>query len=492
MPRRKLIFALAALVGGVSVALAALALSRDASTPDAVVAVGAAPQQPVSASGPHGGTVLTQGALSVEVVLSEKPGDARLVVYPLLDGKPVEIKEVSVAGILTRYDGTREALQFAASGAGFSTTAPVAKPHVFDASIDLRVRGRAATFNLSRADGVVVLSAEQIKAAQIGVARVGPAEIAATFQLPGEIKFNEDRTAHIVPRVAGIVERVAVSIGQRVEKGQLLAVFASAELADRRSDLLTAQRRLAAARTAYQREKTLWQERISAEQDYLQAQEQLSEAEIAVHTARQKLLALNAPSATGALNRYELRAPFAGTIVEKHVTPGEAIAADANVFVLSDLSTVWAEMAVPAQRLNEVRVGREATVSAAAFASQSRGPIAYVGALLGEQTRTAPARVVLPNPEGAWRPGMFVNVAVHAGRQAAAVAVASDALQDIDGTPVVFVQTPKGFVAQSIEAGRRDSRMVEIVSGLKAGQAYVAANSFVLKAELGKGSLEEE
>lgn len=123
----------------------------------------------------------------------------------------------------------------------------------------------------------------------------GPASIATSFQLPGEIKFNEDRTAHVVPRVAGIVERVAVSIGQRVEQGQLLAVIASTDLADRRSELLSAERRLQAARTSYARERTLWEERISAEQDYLQAQVQLREAEIAAQNARQKLAALNAP-----------------------------------------------------------------------------------------------------------------------------------------------------------------------------------------------------
>jgi cobalt-zinc-cadmium efflux system membrane fusion protein len=311
--------------------------------------------------------------------------------------------------------------------------------------------------------------------------------------LPGEIRFNEDRTAHVVPRVAGIVERVAVSIGQHVAQGQLLAVIASSDLADRRSELLTAERRLSAARVSYEREKTLWLERISAEQDYLQAQVQLRETDIAVQNARQKLAALNAPApaVSGALNRYELRAPFAGTIVEKHVTPGEAIAADANVFVLSDLSTIWAEMAVPAQRLNDVRVGREASVSATAFESKASGPIAYVGSLLGEQTRTAPARVVLPNPEGTWRPGMFVNVSVDAGRQAVPVAIASDALQDIDGSPVIFVQSPKGFVAQAVETGRRDSQVTEIVKGLKTGQHYASANSFVLKAELGKSSAEE-
>jgi cobalt-zinc-cadmium efflux system membrane fusion protein len=351
---------------------------------------------------------------------------------------------------------------------------------------------RPASVAFSRADNAVVLSAGQIKASQIGLAQAGPAQVATSFQLPGEIRFNEDRTAHVVPRVAGIVERVMVSTGEKVEKGQLLAVIASTDLAGRRSEFLSAERRLSSARISYEREKTLWEERISAEQDYLQAQVQLREAEIATQSARQKLAALGAPVSDGALNRYELRAPFTGTIVEKHLATGEAIAADANVFVVSDLSSVWAEMAVPAQRLNDVRVGREASVSAMAFESKSIGPIAYVGSLLGEQTRTAAARVVLPNPDGAWRPGMFVNVSVDAGRQDVAVAVASDALQDIDGAQTIFVRSPEGFVAQAVEIGRRDGRVVEVVKGLNPGQQYAASNSFILKAELGKGGAEEE
>ncbi len=342
-----------------------------------------------------------------------------------------------------------------------------------------------------RPDRAVTLDANQIEAAGILVARAGPAEIVTAVQLVGEIRFNEDRTAHIVPRVPGIVERVAVTVGEQVTQGQLLAEIASADLADRRSELLTAERRLSAARVSYEREKALWLEQVSAEQDYLQAQTQLREADIALQNARQKLAALNAPPAAGNLSRYELRAPFAGTIVEKHLAPGEALAADANVFVLSDLSSVWAEMAVPAQRMNDVRIGRQATVDATAFESQARGPIIHVGSLLGEQTRTAPARVLLPNPSGTWRPGMFVNVSVDAGQQAVAVAVASEALQDLDGSPVVFVQSPGGFVAQAVETGRHDNQITEIVKGLKTGQAYASTNSFVLKAELGKGSAEE-
>lgn len=488
MQRKPLILAGAAAAGALAIVLA---LARAPSTSSAPAASGAAAAAPASgATGPHGGAMFAQGALSAEIVLSEKPDDARLVVYPFVDGKPVE-QGAAVSATLTRHDGERVALQFAQAGAKYTSAQPIARPHVFDASIDVRIGARSASFPFSRADGAIALDDTQLGAARIGIARAGPAQIITSFQLPGEIRFNEDRTAHVVPRVAGIVERVAVSIGENVKPGQVLAVIASTDLADRRSELMTAERRLQAARTSYAREKTLWEERISAEQDYLQAQVQLREAEIAAANARQKLAALNASTASGALNRYELRAPFAGTIVEKHIAPGEAIAADANVFVVSDLSSVWAEMAVPAQRLNDVRVGRHATVSAAAFESKSSGPIAYVGALLGEQTRTAPARVVLPNPDGAWRPGMFVNVTVDAGAQNVPVAIESDALQDVDGAPAVFVQTPKGFVAQAVETGRRDERRVEIVKGLAPGQTYAAANSFVLKAELGKGVADE-
>ncbi|BBU32336.1 cobalt-zinc-cadmium resistance protein (plasmid) [Burkholderia sp. THE68] len=485
MPRSRLLAITVAAVG-VSIALAVLVTTLRAKQTD-VVGDGAS----VAAGSPHGGTMLKSGDLTLEVVLSEKPDDARIILYPSAGGKPLR-NGVTATVQLRRAQGTTETIRFIAAGNRLTSAQSIAKPHVFESTLQVLWNGKQATFEFARSDGAIPLDAQQMRNAGIDVRKSGPAQIASIVQVPGEIRFNEDRTAHVVPRVAGIVEQVAVSIGETVRKGQLLAVVASTDLADRRSELLTSERRLSAARTAYQREKMLWEERISAEQDYLQAQVQLREAEIAVQNARQKLIALNANPGGGALNRYELRAPFSGTIVAKHVTPGEAIAAEANVFTLSDLSTVWAEMAVPAQHFDAVRVGRTATVKAAAFASSSQGPISYVGALLGEQTRSAQARVVLPNPDGAWRPGMFVNVFVSAGGQTVPVAVVSDALQEIDGSPAVFVATPKGFVAQPVRTGRKDDRMVEVVSGLSVGQQYVASNSFVLKAELGKGSVEEE
>lgn len=337
----------------------------------------------------------------------------------------------------------------------------------------------------------IVLSEAQIKAAGITLAKAGPADISTILTLPGEIRFNEDRTAHVVPKLAGVVVAVQAELGETVKRGQLLAVLASSALSEQRSELLSAQRRLALASTTLERERKLWQDKISAEQDYLQAKQAMNEAEIAVQNARQKLSVLGTGAAAGTqLNQLELRAPFDGVVMEKHLALGEAIKEDANVFTISDLSTVLADFAVPPQDLNRVHVGETVIVRASAFAAQASGKITYVGSLLGEQTRTANARVALANPERAWRPGLFVNVDVQSGLSTAAVTVAADAVQTVDGQSAVFVRNATGFAVQPVTLGRSDGKLTEILQGLPAGATYAAANSFVLKAELGKGSAE--
>ena len=340
----------------------------------------------------------------------------------------------------------------------------------------------------------VKLHDAQVKAAGIVLAVAAPARIGTAITLPGEIRFNEDRTAHVVPKLAGVVLSVSAELGQNVKQGQVLAVVASSGLSDQRSELLSAQRRLALAATTYERERRLWQDKISAEQDYLQARQALNEAEIAVQNARQKLDAYGAGAGAGGtqLNRLELRAPFDGVVMEKHLALGEAVKEDANVFTISDLSSVWAELAVPPRDLNRVRVGETVVVRAAAFDAQASGKITYVGSLLGEQTRTAKARVALANPDRAWRPGLFVNVEVQAGQADVAVTVAADALQTVEDKPTLFVKTKGGFEVRHIVSGRSDGRVVEVLQGLKAGEQYAAAGSFVLKAELGKEGAEHE
>jgi cobalt-zinc-cadmium efflux system membrane fusion protein len=352
---------------------------------------------------------------------------------------------------------------------------------------------KASNQQAEKKSAKIVLDEAQIKAAGITVNTAGAAKISTVVILPGEVRYNEDRTAHVVPRLGGVVESVRADLGQNVKKGQVLAVIASTGLSEQRSELLTAQKRLSLSRITYTREKKLWQDKISAEQDYLQARQAMQEAEISVQNARQKLEALGASaSSAGGLNSYEIRAPFNGMVMEKHLSLGEAVKEDASIFTISDLSTVWAEVSVPAKDLNTIRVGEKVTVNATAFDAKAAGTVAYVGSLIGEQTRTAKARIALPNPSMAWRPGLFVTVEVVAGQTEAAVAVAVDAVQTIENKPTVFLSVPGGFVAQEVTLGRTDGKLVEVTKGLQAGTPYASTNSFILKSDLGKASAEHE
>ena len=331
------------------------------------------------------------------------------------------------------------------------------------------------------------MSYQQLKQNNVEVLTAGPARIKSALQLIGEIRFNEDRQVHIVPRLTGIVESAAANAGDQVRKGQVLAVISSQALADQRSELLAAQKRLALARTTYAREKKLWEEKISAEQDYLQAGNALQEAEIANQNAQQKLASLGGElRGSGNLTRYEIRAPIDGVVVEKHLSLGEAVKEDANIFIIADLSTVWAEMTIYAKDLNTVKVGQKASVKATAFESQSSGTVSYVGSLIGEQTRTAKARVVLPNPKGIWRPGLPVNIEVVADEVEVPVAVSAEAIQSVRDWTVVFGRYGDNLEARPVQLGRSDGKFTEVVSGLNAGEQYAAQNSFLIKADLGK------
>jgi cobalt-zinc-cadmium efflux system membrane fusion protein len=441
--------------------------------------------------GPHGGRLFTLGALGVEVLLAEQNGEARHQIWAYEDSKPLAPSAFTANEQIKRPQGETQDYAFAVKDDSLLTTKMIAEPHVFEATFIVRRGKQVVQFSIESEEGKVELTDAQAKVAGIKIETAAPARIRSAFQLAGEIRFNEDRTAHVVPRLAGVVESVTANLGQQVKKGQVLAVIASTGVSEMRSEYLSAQKRQALAQVTYEREKKLWQDKITAEQDYLQAQQAFREAEIATQNARQKLAAIGASTGTaGALSRYELRAPFDGAIVEKHIALGEAVKEDSNVFMISDLSSVWAEIIVPAKDLGIVRVGERATVKATSMGSVSTGTVSYVGSLLGEQTRTAKARVTLANPSLAWRPGLFVNVELTSDERHAPVAVLADAIQTVNDSPTVFVKIDGGFVGQVVTIGRSDGKYTEILTGIKPGTAYAASGSFVIKAEQGKGSAE--
>ncbi|MGW8393137.1 efflux RND transporter periplasmic adaptor subunit [Pseudoduganella sp. HUAS MS19] len=333
----------------------------------------------------------------------------------------------------------------------------------------------------------------QVAAADIRLRTAGAARLETFVRLPGEVKLNEDRTAHVTPRVDGIVQEVQANLGQQVRKGELLAVVASADVSEQRSGLAAAEKRAALARSVYEAERKLWEEKVSARQDYLKAEQEWHEATIAEQNARQKLVAIGATgSGKGPYNRLEIRAPFDGLIVDKHIAVGEAVGAETKVFTVSDLRQVWAEVVVPAKDLEIVKVGTDAVLHSAASGAAAKGKVSFVSAMIGEQTRAARARVVLENPQLAWRPGLFVDVDVVTGSAEVPVAVEKEALQVLNGAQVVFQRSGQSFTPVPVTIGRSDGKLVEITSGLRKDARYAAAHSFTIKAEQGKGAAEHE
>ena len=188
------------------------------------------------------------------------------------------------------------------------------------------------------------------------------------------------------------------------------------------------------------------------------------------------------------VTRSVMYAPFDGIVVEKHIVLGEALKDDSKAFVVADLSSVWVTINIYQKDLPVVQKGLPVVLSAGPGIPTAREKIAWVSPLLDEHTRTALGRVVLPNPSGHWRPGLFVTAEIAVDEIDVPLLVPKVALQTVEDRLSIFVQTDEGFVPQLVTLGRTTETYVEVTKGLQSGQRYVTKGAFTLKAELGKGS----
>jgi len=191
------------------------------------------------------------------------------------------------------------------------------------------------------------------------------------------------------------------------------------------------------------------------------------------------------------LQTYPVLAPMSGTVTAREADPGEQAGSEV-LFSITDLATVWIELSLFPADVARVRHGQKVEIASVDGRLHGTGTIDLVGALGQSASQTLTARVTLPNPDRQWTPGLFVNATVELGADPVPVAVALTAIQTLDGAATVFVPVDGGYAPRSVTTGRADDAHVEIVAGLAAGEVYVSAGSFVIKAELGKAGLEEE
>ncbi|SFJ42582.1 efflux RND transporter periplasmic adaptor subunit [Bradyrhizobium sp. cf659] len=345
---------------------------------------------------------------------------------------------------------------------------------------------------------VIVMDDERIKLAEIELREAGPAPIARRLTVPGTIVPDAGRVAHVSVKLSGTVAELRKNIGDDVVKDEILGVLESREVADAKSEYLSARLSNELQQDLTARDKSLWEGRAVPEQQYIKSRNAAAQTEMRFGIARQKLMALGVtdseiaglPQAPdGTLRSQNIRAPISGRVAERKVESGTAVGRDSletELFVLVDLSRVWVELAVSSTDLPLVKEGQSVDIALRGLLETGAGKIVFVSPLLDKETRSARVVASLPNPDGRWRPGSFVTAGIAVERRDVAVAVPFSAVQTVDGRKAVFVRTKDGFEKRNVVPGRRDGNVIEIVSGLSAGETVASSNTFSLKAELSK------
>jgi cobalt-zinc-cadmium efflux system membrane fusion protein len=272
------------------------------------------------------------------------------------------------------------------------------------------------------AGGAVEMNDAKIAAAGIELVKAASGTLHDTLLLNGILQPNQETLVQVTPRFPGVAREILKRVGDRVEKGELLA-------------------------------------RIESNQS---------------------------------LTVYELKAPLAGTVIDRQVALGEHVSEQKPTFTIADLSNVWIDFSVYRRDLGRVRVGDTVIVDAEDGGTPIETKISYVSPVGSADTQSALARTVVSNTELRLRPGLFVTGRLLLTAKPVGIAIKASALQTHENRTVVFVRTGDKFEARDVEIGDRDPEQVEVLFGLMEGDVYAAKNSFVIKAELAKGTASHE
>jgi len=348
-------------------------------------------------------------------------------------------------------------------------------------------------------EGLVRLSGVQIEKAGIDVAPAASGTLVKEISVPGHVSLNQNRKVEIVPKVYGTVFEVRKNLGDEVQSDETVAILESREIAEAKGDYRAAHGREQLARSSYEREKRLWTQRVTAEQDYLNARAEHQVAKIKLEQVHQRLHASGLEEKEiDALSRslddeeklrlYEVRSPISGRVIGRELVRGQIVATDKPIYTIADLSTVWVEIAIPPGDLSFAKVGQDVSVQSGT--RKTTGKVLFVSPVTDPKTRNAKAIIELSNSGNIWQPGDFVKAQLAAAEYHADIIVPKEAVQTIKGTKAVFVSHKDGFMTRFVTTGREDSRHIEILTGLEFGEFIAVKNVFTLTAELGKAEAE--
>ncbi|HQT51734.1 MAG TPA: efflux RND transporter periplasmic adaptor subunit [Acidovorax defluvii] len=340
------------------------------------------------------------------------------------------------------------------------------------------------------AEKLLDLSDAEIHQAGIKIQKLELQEKADQIVVTATIQANQDRLAHVAPRVPGRIVKVNASLGDRVKPGQALATLDSIELGEARSSYLQAASEAAVVQAGFDRAKRLQTENIIPEKDYLRARAEHEKARAALRAAGDKLRMMGVSPEKLSGSVFPLTAPFSGTVIEKKAVLGELAQPDASLFTVADLSTLWIESDLFEKDLGKVKVGAQAAVTVSAYPGEVfKGLLTYISSTMDRETRTVKARVEVPNTDGRLKPEMFATVAIGTGGSVKTLLVPEGAVLLLQGQPTVFVAESGGFEPRAVEVGERVQGYAVLKSGVVAGESVVVSGAYALKARLLKSQI---
>lgn len=341
---------------------------------------------------------------------------------------------------------------------------------------------------------------------------VAPAEaklLSDVLTLTGTVQPIDSRMSHVRPLARGRVTEVSVRLGDRVRAGQALAGFDNMEAGELASQYNAAQAELARLRiqqaaTARQAERTRnlaaigavpqkELEAIEAERQGQQEAIRSQESTLAGLSARLRRFGVTDPAASTP-STTSIQAPFAGVVTAIHAAPGDVVDTASELFAVADLSQVYVVGQVYEKDLGRVQAGQSASVTVAAFPNL-RFPcrVASIGAMLDPQTRTTAVRVEVINSEERLRLDMFASVELPTTTKHSAIAVPTEAIQQVGARQMVFVrQDATHFIGRPVQLGATAGRLTEVKDGLTPGEPIVMRGAFRVKSAMLGGALGEE
>lgn len=357
----------------------------------------------------------------------------------------------------------------------------------------------AATGQTQLEGSIVKLAGGSDAAGQIVLSSIDRKQLTGEISATATIEADAGAVAHITSRIPARVVKLVADLGQRVEAGQTLIILSSEELGQAKAEYLKTRSLLAISEQNLRREQDLFDRKIAPMKDLLEARAAHDTALAQFKSSRENLRLLIPARQLDSLewsenghplSEFPLTSPISGTLVKRNVAIGTMIDRNADPLTVIDLDKVWVMAAVFEHDLAGLDDGEEATITVDAYPEQTfRGKVTYVGSEIDRANRTVQARIEVPNPEHALKPGMFAHAAI-AARDARRVLVApQSAVFDVAGEKVVFVASGAGqYIARRVQLGPSGGGMVEVLSGVSENDRVVSRGGLVLKALLTKGT----